>query len=308
MGRIAMAGAVMAAALPLLGAVSPRRNVRSPGRLRAGELANGSASPGIAISARLPAETRVERDVAYGADPAQRLDVYRPKDGVNAPVIFMVHGGGWTRGDKRSANVVANKAAHWLPKGYVFISTNYRMTDGVTPLDEADDVARALAFAQRHAKSWGADPDRFVVMGHSAGAHLAALLAAAPDIGRRRGVKPWLGTIALDSAAYNVVQVMEGPHLPLYDEVFKTDRALWKAASPTLRLHSRPAPMLLVCSSRRKDSPAQAMGFAARVTALHGRATVLPEDLSHGEINATLGTPGAYTDAVDAFLRSLMPK
>jgi acetyl esterase/lipase len=293
MAMVCASGIVMWAALPPAVAAPPQRDAPVPVSATAG---------------RFPAGTRVERDVAYGADPAQRLDVYRPKNAANAPVIFMVHGGGWTRGDKRSANVVSNKVAHWLPKGYVFISTNYRMAPDVGVLEEANDVARALAFAQQKAKSWGADPGRFVLMGHSAGAHLVALLAAAPEIGKRYGVKPWLGTIALDSAAYDVVKVMEGPHFRLYDEVFKTDRALWKAASPTLRLTSKPAPMLLVCSSRRRDSVAQARGFAARAAALGGRATVLPEDLTHGEINATLGAPGAYTDAADAFLRSLMPK
>lgn len=259
--------------------------------------------PAGAIS--LPAGTLVERNIAYGPDPLQRLDVYRPPHTEHAPVIFMVHGGGWWRGDKGATGVVQNKVSFWIPKGYVFISVNYRLVPKVTPLGEADDVARALAFAQRHARSWGADPSRFVLMGHSAGAHLVSLLTAAPDIAKRQGAKPWLGTVSLDSAAYNVVEIMEQPHFGLYDRAFGTDRKLWRVASPTLRLQGPVVPMMLVCSSRRAVSCEQARAFASKAETLGGRVTVLPMDMRHGAINAELGVPGRYTDSVESFLRSL---
>lgn len=253
----------------------------------------------------LPNGAQLERDVAYGSDPAQHMDVYRPANAQNAPVIFMVHGGGWARGDKEAAGVVNNKVDHWLPKGYLVVSVGYRLVPQVTPLVEADDVARALAFAQGKAKSWGGDPTRFVLMGHSAGAHLVSLLSADPSLATRAGAGPWLGTVALDSAAYNVVEIMEQRHFPLYDKAFGNDRELWRDASPTLRLTRAPVPMLLVCSSRRADSCAQAGGFAEKATALGGRVKVAPIDLRHGEINAQLGTSGGLTTAVDAFLHSL---
>ena len=82
----------------------------------------------------LPTGALVERDLAYGSDPAQRLDVYRPGNAQNAPVIFMVHGGGWARGDKEAAGVVNNKVEHWLPKGYIVVSVGYRLVPQVTPL------------------------------------------------------------------------------------------------------------------------------------------------------------------------------
>ena len=102
--------------------------------------------------------TRVERDIAYGADPAQRYDVYLPAHAKpNAPILFMVHGGGWRRGDKAYANVVEHKAAHWLSKGYVFVSANNRLLPQADPLQQARDVAAAVAsififggLAERH--------------------------------------------------------------------------------------------------------------------------------------------------------------
>ena len=249
---------------------------------------------------------RVERDIAYGSDPAQRLDVYRPKDAANAPVIFMVHGGRWTRGDKGASNVIENKVRHWLPEGFAFISVNYRLSPAVGPLEEADDVARALAFAQVHAASWGADPSRFVLVGHSAGGHLVSLLTADQNVATRQGGRPWLGTISLDAAGYDIVKIMEAPrHLPLYDAVFGDDRELWRAASPALRIEKATVPLLLVCSSRRIVSCPQARGFADRATSLGGHATVLPLDMTHEEINELLGADGSYTSDVDAFIRSL---
>ena len=252
----------------------------------------------------LPAGARRIADLAYGPDPAQRLDVYVPAR-PNGDVILMVHGGGWRDGDKALPSVVDNKVAHWVAAGTILISTNYRMLPGTDPLQQADDVADALAWSQRHARDWGGDPGAFVLMVHSAGAHLVALVAADPLAAHGRGVRPWRGTVALDSAALDVEAIMSNPHLPLYDAAFGSDPDYWRAASPYQQLAHGVAPMLLVCSSRRQESCANARRFADRAQALHDAAQLRPEPLSHREINDTLGLPGAYTQAVDAFIASL---
>lgn len=253
----------------------------------------------------LPAGAQVDRDLAYGSAAEQKMDVYRPANAQNAPVIFMVHGGGWRRGDKEAAGVVNNKVEHWLPKGYIVISVGYRLVPDVTPMGEAQDIAKALAFAQGKARSWGGDPSRFVLMGHSAGAHLVSLLTSAPSIASNAGAGSWLGTVVLDSAAYNVVDIMQKRHFGLYDEAFGSDPQLWRDASPLLRLSSAPVPMLLVCSSQRSDSCVQAQAYAEKAKSLGGRISVYPIDMRHGEINAQLGAPGDLTTQVDNFLHSL---
>lgn len=255
----------------------------------------------------LPPDSHLVRDVAYGNDPRQRFDVYIPAHASDAPVIFMVHGGGWRRGDKANHGVIQNKIDRWLPRGFIVISTNYRMRPDTAPLQQAQDVARALALAQRDAASWGGDPAGFILMGHSAGAHLVALLTAEPALAKAQGAQPWLGTVALDSASLNVVQNMESRHLALYDEAFGSQPADWLAASPYQQMHGRIVPFLAVCSSRRKDSCPQAHAFVRKAESFGSRARVLEEDLSHGEINAQLGLPSAYTDAVEQFLRTLSP-
>ena len=121
-----------------------------------------------------------ETDLAYGPDPLQKLDVYRPPNtmpGGKLPVILMVHGGGWdnTLGDKANAGVIDNKAAYYVPKGYVVVSMNYRLYPQVTPYEEQQDVAYAFAFVQ---KMKGVDPKRVGLMGHSAGGTNVAVAAA----------------------------------------------------------------------------------------------------------------------------------
>ncbi|WP_218276611.1 alpha/beta hydrolase, partial [Pseudomonas sp. HMWF032] len=143
-------------------------------------------------------------DLPYGTHARQRLDVYRPLKAKSAPILLMMHGGAWDKGDKRMDRVVENKLARWLPQGYLFVSVNYRLIPDAMPVQQAEDIAQALSYVQQHATGWGGDPQRVVLLGHSAGAHLVSLLSAAPEIGQAYAVQPWLGTVALDSAAFDV--------------------------------------------------------------------------------------------------------
>jgi len=178
----------------------------------------------------------------------------------------------------------------------------------VNVLQEAIDVALALDTAQKQAAQWGADPARFILMGHSAGAHLVSFVNAHAPLLRQLGVTPWLGTVSLDSALLNAPVVMSLPHYPLYDEVLGSDPAFWLAISPYQAVTGAQPPYQFVCSTSRPDRPClQAQGMAAHVQALGGRAEVLPQDLTHGEINANLGLDSDYTRAVETFMGSLDP-
>lgn len=249
---------------------------------------------------------RIVHDVAYGADRKQRFDVYIPRGAQNAPVILMVHGGGWRTGDKRSRGVVANKLQRWSREGFVVISVNYRLLPGTDPVEQARDVARALAEAQGRLTEWGGDPAKVVLMGHSSGAHLVALLNARPSLATSLGARPWLAAVILDSAALDVVATMTRPHLRLYAQAFGADREYWREASPSHHLSPGAKPMLLVCSSLRRDSCPAATKFAAKATSVGARAEVVPVAKSHAAIDAELGAPGEYTEVVDAFLNSIV--
>lgn len=247
------------------------------------------------------------KDLAYGSHKAQRFDVYHPEDAEDAPVIFMVHGGAWRMGSKDASKVVNHKVDRWVPKGFVVVSVNYRMLPDADPLEQARDVAQALTTAQAQAADWGGDPAKFILMGHSAGAHLVALIHASPILATGLGAKPWLGAVLLDSAALDVVRVMEGKHPRLYDRAFGRDPGFWQATSPWHQMGKGAAPVLAVCSTQREDACRQADRYRDKAAGLGTRASVLPQDLSHSEINARLGMPGAYTRSVEQFMSRLDP-
>lgn len=246
------------------------------------------------------AATPSQRDVAYGPDPAQKLDIYQPGPSQNAPIILFVHGGAWRLGDKAADRVVENKSVHYVGQGKIFISMNYRLD--VTPLEQAKDVANAVRFVQKHASSWGGDAKHMLLMGHSAGAHLVALLTADPQAYQ---LTPWRGTVSLDSAALDVPAIMNRRHLGFYDRAFGTDEAFWKAASPLWQIKPGSPPMLLVCSSQRIDACPQARLYKTKAASQQNQVELLPVDKSHMEINNDLGAASDYTDAVDRFITSV---
>jgi acetyl esterase/lipase len=260
-------------------------------------------------SVPLPAGARAETDLAYGDQPLQNLDVYIPARAQRAPILLMVHGGAWMLGDKANQGVAPNKVAHFLPKGWIVVSINYRL-DKAKPntLDQVDDLARALAFVQKHAATWGGDPRQVVLMGHSAGAHLVSLLTADPALAQAHGAQATLGTVALDSAVFDLVETMERRHHGFYDRVFGKDRQHWLANSPYHRLNTAPQPMLLVCSSHRSDACPQAEKYADKVLSLGARAQVLKVAVSHGAINGDLGKVADYTRQVEDFMAGLLKR
>lgn len=248
----------------------------------------------------------MEKDLAYGPNPQQRLDLQRPES-TSAPAILMVHGGGWRRGDKAMGRVFDNKSERWVPRGVAFASINYRMQPEAPPLEQARDVARALAWLQQNSARFGVDRDNIVLMGHSAGAHLIALLAARPELLAEAGAKAPRGFVLLDSGALDVPEIMRARHFRLYDQAFGDNPDDWLAASPLQQLKAPTPPILAVCSSRRREACPQARTFTARARQFGAVAEVLPLDKTHGEVNAHLGADPDYTARVEAFLSGASP-
>lgn len=262
-------------------------------------------SQGQPIKREQPRDGHTLTDLSYGDDPRQKLDVYLPDAPARAPIMVMVHGGAWFIGDKGHSGVTNNKVAYWVKQqGYILVSVNYRLVPDANPLEQAHDVARALAYTQTHAAEWGGDAKRIVLIGHSAGAHLVALLGANPAIATAEQAKRWNATIALDSAAMDIVSSMQQKHYFFYDKAFGQDEQLWLQTSPTLQLTRAATPMLIVCGEQRPDKPCdQARIFADRAAALGVPAQLLPLHKKHGAINADLGREAEYTQQVDAFIR-----
>lgn len=254
-------------------------------------------------------------DIPYGSHALETLDVFYSKKALKnqlAPIIFMVHGGGWCIGNKDIGSVIQEKVKRWTPKGFIFISINYPMIlDNRMAKDQAFHVAKALAYVQSHAKEWDGDPKRIILMGHSAGAHLVSLVNASSTIRNNARAKAVLGTVSLDSGAIDVpTQMPKTIHSlkTVYKEAFGTSEEEWVAASPYHQLDSNAAPWLGVCSLRRSDDPcAQAKAYAEKSRTLNIRASVLPQRKSHGAINKELGKNNQYTQDVETFMASLDP-
>jgi acetyl esterase/lipase len=117
----------------------------------------------------------VVRDIPYTEerDERQLLDIYARPSGSKQPVVVWVHGGGWMRGSK---NEVADKPAAFVDRGFVFVPVNYRFVPHVKMGTIVRDVAKSVGWVHANIARHGGDPDRIFLMGHSAGAQIAALL------------------------------------------------------------------------------------------------------------------------------------
>ena len=207
-----------------------------------------------------------KQTLSYGAATAQRLE-YWPGADAHAPLVAFVHGGGWKRGDMTMMDGSA-KLAHWHSLGYAVASIDYRLVPQATVEDEAADVAAATAFLRANAARLGFDPGRIVLVGHSAGAHLVALVGTDPRWLNGAGLTmdTVRGVVALDGAAYDVPRQLEiGARLmsATYDQAFGSDPERQKQLSPTLQAARPNAPAFLVMHVQRADGIAQSQALAA---------------------------------------------
>ena len=258
-----------------------------------------------------------EQNVAYGLSPLQKGDIYRPPGmrlGDLAPVILMVHGGGWAndKGDKANAGVIANKIACWLARGYMVISINYDLwtsTNGITPLQEGQDVGLALAFFQRTAT--GGDPLRYTLMGHSAGGHLVSLVATSLPIQKAAGFFLPNGVVCLDSI-YDPALAIDTANktgnkqaIELY-KPFGTDRSKWPDESPIECVAGPTGPFYLAYSTNEGPGrEKQAKNFAGRVKQFGGAAQFKGYPYDHADMDSLVGQPCDLTDDVVAFIAGL---
>ena len=164
---------------------------------------------GFAILSDTQAQ-EIKRDIPY-ANPAherQVLDVYSPADAKNLPVVFWIHGGGWQAGDKSSVQL---KPQAFVEKGFVFVSTNYRLLPNVEIDVIFHDIAKSIHWVHDHIAEYGGDPKRMLVIGHSAGAQLAALICTDNRYLKEEGLPLSFikGCVPVDGDTYDVPAIIE---------------------------------------------------------------------------------------------------
>lgn len=252
------------------------------------------------------------RELSYGADPRQRLDFWPAPGKTNAPLIVFIHGGGWAIGDK--GHSTGSKMPFYTGQGYAFASVNYRLVPAVGPGEQAVDVAGALARLRLDAAKLGIDPDRIVIMGHSAGAHLAALISADTSYLERAGVPiPAVrGTILLDGAGYDVAKQMAYKSNQvqfMYDAAFGNDPAVQKQLSPIAHASTPNVPRWLILHvATRPDARDQSESLGRALSAAGAQVTVKAVPGStHMTVNRDSGVAGTVVgDAITAFLKEAL--
>ncbi|MDP3069138.1 MAG: alpha/beta hydrolase [Opitutaceae bacterium] len=258
------------------------------------------------VASAAPAIT-VVRDVRYAESghPRHVLDIHAPAGAKDLPVVFWIHGGGWQAGDKGDVKL---KPQMFTERGFVFVSTNYRLLPHVPMGDIIRDIAQAFAWTHAHIARHGGDPRRILVGGHSAGAQLAALLCTDAKYLRAHGLSfaSIKGCIPVDGDTYDVPAIIEVAEtrarahgLPLpkagHRQKFGDDPALHRDFSAVTHVAKDRGipPFLILFVVGHPDTTAQAQRFNAVLKAAAVPARLFgARDTDHVRLNDNLGTPG----------------
>src|SRR5438552_4809848 len=266
----------------------------------------------------------VLRNIPYAVPAHERqvLDVYSPANAKNLPVVFWIHGGGWQTGDKANVQI---KPQAFMDKGFVFVSTNYRLWPSVDMATIVRDIAKSIRWVHDHIAEYGGDPSRLFIMGHSAGAQLAALICTDDRYLKAEGLSLAItkGCVPVDGDTYDVPAMIETAEtrrrvhgLPQakigHREKFGNDPAKHRDLSAVT--HVAPGkgipPFFVLHVAEHPDTSAQAQrlgnvlkGAGVSVTDFGGRET------THNKINADLGLPNdPATKALLEFLGKALKK
>jgi len=258
------------------------------------------------------------RAIVYGADKRQQIDLYEPEDAVDdLPLILFIHGGGWSMG---SHQLVQQKPVHFTNANRFFASAGYRLLPEAPVEEQARDVGAALRALVGQAEVIGFDPSNIVVMGHSAGAHLAALVASDPQYAGS-AFDAIRGVILLDGAGYDIaatiarardrMSTLEGARtLNLYRDAFGEEETRQRNLSPITHIGGRDAPhWLALFVDTRTQARLQAEALVAALDAAGADANALAiENTDHGRMNREVGTPAGaqQTEAIEAFLARIL--
>jgi arylformamidase len=266
----------------------------------------------------------IKRDIPYAAPSHERqvLDVYSPPHAKNLPVVFWIHGGGWQTGDKSSVQI---KPQAFNDKGFVFVSTNYRLLPEVDMGTIVRDIAQSIRWVHDHIAEYGGDPERLLIMGHSAGAQLAALICTDDRYLKAEGLSLAIikGCVPVDGDTYDVPAIIEtaetrrrvhGQPQPKlgHREKFGNDPAKHRDLSAVTHVAKDKGipPFLIMHVAEHPDTSAQAIRLADVLKTAGVSVRVFgAQESSHNKINADLGVPNnPGTEALFAFVTEALKK
>ena len=230
----------------------------------------------------------VHRDIAYGSDPRQKLDIYVPENAVNAPTVVFFYGGSWQMGSKDDYRFLGQAFAS---RGFVTVIADYRLYPQVYYPDFVKDGARAFTYAHAHIAAFGGDPSHMYLAGHSAGGFIAMMLAADDSFITQAGGNPaWVhGTIGI-----------AGPYdfLPFTDDAIKAIFSKYpdEATQPLNHITHRIAPVMLATGNADDTvDPRNSYRVAAKLKSLHSPVIVHTYD-DTGHIGIILSAAQGFRD------------
>jgi arylformamidase len=248
----------------------------------------------------------IKRDIPYVDDGNARhlLDIYAPANAKNLPVVFWIHGGGWEKGEKTDVKL---KPQWFMDKGFVFVSTTYRLLPEVDMGTLIRDVAKAFGWMEMHIAEYGGDPKRVLVGGHSAGAQLAALICTDDRYLKAEGVAfdCLVGCVPVDGDTYDVPAIIEtaetrrrvhGQEPPKngHREKFGNDPAKHKDFSAVTHVAKGKniPPFLILHVAAQPDNSAQAFRLSSLLRSADVSTTVFgARSTDHSKLNNDLGLP-----------------
>lgn len=241
------------------------------------------ASNSAAVRARLGEPKRI----AYGDAAVERFDLYTAR-AVNAPVCVFVHGGAWRQGDAKD---YAYAAELFIGAGihYAVLDFDNVITTGGDLAPIADQVRRAVAFIHRHASSFGGDPNRIFIIGHSSGAHLAAVTLTT-DWGVAFGLPgDTIKGAIVCSGMFDLVPVS----LSARSNYVNFTPQIIDALSPIRHIDGLACPVLIACGSYETPEFQRQSREFANAASKAGKDVhlMIGEGYNHFELIETLGNP-----------------
>lgn len=251
------------------------------------------------------AGVKVERDISYGANERNRLDVFVPEAAGSArPVVIFVHGGGFVRGDKRGpGSPFYDNIMLWAAKsGFVGVNMTYRLAPQNPWPAGAEDVAAVVRWVSDNIASRGGDPTKVFLVGHSAGAVHAASYVAHPSFHGAKGIG--LAGAVLISGLYDITQEPSDAERAYYG----TDPAVYKERSSLAGLAASKVPLMVTAAEldppRFVQQYEQLKDAACKGTRGCARTFNLPQHSHISEVFAINSGDNRLTDQIIDFIKT----
>jgi triacylglycerol lipase len=271
-----------------------RATLESFGREIGPEMLGGTNKLFAEMNLGIDPATQVSRDLRYGPDERNRLDLFVREGTANAPVLVFVHGGGFVMGDKHAEGspFYSNVGEFAARRGWVGVPMTYRLAPANKFPSGPEDLAAAVAWLRDNVARYGGDPDKIVLSGQSAGAaHVAAYVAHKRfHVAERGGIA---GAVLLSG----IYDTLNTPANDFHRAYYGEERAMWGPASMQAGLINSEIPLLITVSELDPtDFQVAAARLAGEWGAAKGEFPPLHRLAGHNHLSPAVSLGSAEAD------------